>query len=414
MSLTLKQSAHGKMRQAPQIIKGWEGFMTTFYLKAEEIFSETGIVHNGCLKIEDGRIAAVGCQPAPDARVIDLGNHRIVPGFVDLHIHGCSGCDVMDATNESLNTISTSIARTGVTGFLATTVTDTWERNLAALANVRHTIEQGVSGAELLGSYSEAIFFTNDFKGAHDDSYFLSPTTERLDEMLAAADGTLKSLALAPELEGAIEATRYLSQKGINVMVGHTGASYEQCQKAFEAGAIGGVHIFNQMRGLHHREPGTVGAVLHHQGIYAEMIADLVHVNPIVMELVYRLKGEKKIALVTDCMCAGGLQDGDYQLGQLKVTVQDGVARTGSGALAGSTLTLDKAIANMINEAGVAPLAAVHMASLTPATLLGMQESIGSIKTGKRANLTVTNKQFEVQMTFVDGNRVYSRIQKDV
>ena len=382
--------------------------MTTFFLRAEEIFTEEGIITDSHLRIENGKIADIGCQPEPDAEVFDLGDHRIVPGFIDLHIHGSSGCDVMDATHESLNTISNTIARTGVTGFLATTVTDTWERNLAALSNVRESMQQGVEGAELLGSYSEAIFFTNDFKGAHDGSYFLLPTRERLDEMLSVAGDTMKSLALAPELEGAIEATRYLTEKGINVMIGHTGASHEQCRKAFEAGAIGGVHLFNQMLGLHHREPGTVGAVLHDQNIYAELIADLVHVHPVVMELVYRLKGQDKLALVTDCMCAGGLQNGEYQLGRLKVIVKDGIARTESGLLAGSTLTLDKAVANMVNEAGVDPLSAVHMASLTPATLLGMQDSIGSIKVGKRANLAVMNRDYEIKMTLVDGNRIYS------
>lgn len=383
--------------------------MTTFYLKAEEIFTEDGIIKDSYIKIEKGKITKIDCQPEANADIRDFGDNRIAPGFIDLHIHGSAGCDVMDATHNAINTMSTTIAKSGVTGFLATTVTDTWERNLAALRNVRQCMNQGVDGAEVLGSYSEAIFFTNDFKGAHEGSYFLQPTLERLDEMLAAAEGSLKTLALAPELDGAIQAIRYLTDKGVNVMIGHTGATYEQCSAAFTAGAVGGVHIFNQMLALHHREPGTVGAVLHNQNAFAEMIADCVHINPIVMELVYRLKGANKIALITDCMCAGGLQDGEYQLGLLKVQVKDGVVRTESGALAGSTLTLDRAVANMIEQVNVPPLEAVHMASLTPATLLGIEHEVGSIKQGKRANLSIINKEHQVLKTFVDGQEIFSR-----
>ena len=381
----------------------------SFFIKAQEIFTEQEIVQDQYLKVSDGRIAAIGEVPGSGEEVLDLGDCRVVPGFIDLHIHGSGGCDVMDGTHEALNTISKTIAANGVVGFLGTTVTDTWERNLAALKNVRNAMEQGVDGARLLGSYSEAIFFTKDFKGAHEGSYFRQPAREKLDEMLEAADGTLKALALAPELDGALDAIRYLTGKGVRVTVGHTGATYEQCTEAFKAGAVGGVHIFNQMLGLHHREPGTVGAVLHNRDIYAELIADGVHVDPVIMDLVYRLKGTEKTALITDCMCAGGLSDGEYQLGLLKVQVRDGVVRTESGSLAGSTLSLNRAVANMIELANVDPLSAVHMASLTPATILGLQDELGSIREGKSASLAVLDKNHEVVMTFVDGHQIFTK-----
>lgn len=383
--------------------------MTTFYLKAQEVFTEESILRDTYLKISDGRIAGIGEEPEADAEVMDLGDSRILPGFIDLHIHGSGGFDVMNATHEAINTISKTIAANGVVGFLATTVTDTWEKNLAALSNVKACIEQGVEGAEVLGSFSEAIFFSERFKGAHEGSFFLEPTQERLDEMLEASGGTLRTLALAPEIEGGMEAIRYLTDKGVKVMLGHTGATYEKCKEAFEAGAVGGVHIFNQMLGLHHRQPGTAGAVLHHRDIYAELIADGVHVDPVVMDLVYRLKGADKTALITDCMCAGGLSDGEYELGLLTVHVKDGVARTESGALAGSTLTLNRAVANMIEKVDVDPLDAVHMASLTPASLLGLQDELGSIKVGKRASFSVMDTEHEVLMTFIDGRQVYSK-----
>ncbi len=382
--------------------------MSSFYLKASEIFTEEKIIHDTYLKVSDGLIASIGEQPGNDDEVMDLGDCKIVPGFIDLHIHGSGGFDVMDASHEALNTISKTIAANGVTGFLGTTVTSTWEATLAAFNNISECCKTGLDGAELLGGYSEGLFFSERFKGAHAAEYFLAPTRERLDAMIEAAGGNLKALAIAPELDGAIDAIRYLTDKGIKVMVGHTGATYEQSKAAFEAGAVGGVHIFNQMLGLHHRQPGTVGAVLQNCDVVAELIADGVHVDPVVMDLVYRLKGADKTALITDCMCAGGLSDGEYELGLLTVTVKDGVARTHTGALAGSTLTLNKAVANMIELVGVEPFDAIHMASLTPATLLGIDNTLGSIRVGKRANITCLTPSFEVKSTLINGQSVYT------
>ncbi|WP_263078011.1 N-acetylglucosamine-6-phosphate deacetylase [Endozoicomonas sp. Mp262] len=383
--------------------------MSSFYLKASEIFTEEKIIHDSYLKVADGLIASIGEQPGENDKVMDLGDCKIMPGFIDLHIHGSGGFDVMDGSYEALNTISKTIAANGVTGFLGTTVTSTWEATLAAFNTINECCKTGLEGAELLGGYSEGLFFSERFKGAHAAEYFLAPTRERLDAMIDAAGGNLKMLAIAPELDGALDAIRYLTDKGIRVTVGHTGATYQQSKAAFEAGAVGGVHIFNQMLGLHHRQPGTVGAVLQNRDVVAELIADGVHVDPVVMDLVYRLKGADKTALITDCMCAGGLSDGEYELGLLTVTVKEGVARTHTGALAGSTLTLNKAVANMIQLVGVNPLDAVHMASLTPATLLGIENKAGSIKKQKCANLAVIDNSYNAVMTLIDGEIVYRK-----
>ncbi|MDP0589880.1 MAG: N-acetylglucosamine-6-phosphate deacetylase [Candidatus Endonucleobacter bathymodioli] len=381
--------------------------MADFYLKAKEIFTEDKIIHNAFMGISNGLIVSIGDRPGRNDNVVDLGDGKIVPGFIDIHIHGSGGFDVMDASYEALNTISTAIAANGVTGFLGTTVTSSWDATICALKNIHECFSIGLKGAELLGAYSEGLFFSDQFKGAHASEYFLAPTQDRLDAMLGATGGKLKVLAIAPELEGAIDAIRYLTKKGIKVMVGHTGATYQQSKAAFDAGAVGGVHIFNQMLALHHRQPGTVGAILHNRDTFAELIADGVHVDPVIMDLVYRLKGVDKTALITDCICAAGLGDGVYKLGLLAVTVTNGVARTHTGALAGSTLVLNKAVANMIKLVGACELDAVHMASLTPATLLGLDKETGSIKENKRANLAVLNDNYDVSMTFVDGNVVY-------
>ena len=383
--------------------------MNMFFLKASEIFTEDSIKSDSYLKISGDKIISIGEKPEDQDSVIDLSSYRVVPGFIDLHIHGSGGHDVMDATYEALDAISATIAANGVTGFLGTTVTSTWDATLQAFENIKTACQKGLSGAELLGGYSEGLFFSERFKGAHAAEYFLEPTIERLDTMMKAAGGQLKLLAIAPELKGAIDAIQYLSQRRVKVMVGHTGATYEQTRQAFAAGAVGGVHIFNQMSGIHHRQPGAAGAVLHDKSIVAELIADGVHVDPIVMDLIYRLKGANKTALITDCICAGGLPDGKYNLGLIAVTVEKGVARTHTGALAGSTLSLNKAVANMINLVGVSPLDAVHMASLTPATLLDINHKVGSIKEGKYANLAVLDEHYNVVMTFVRGQTVYSK-----
>ena len=384
--------------------------MSSFFLKANEIYTEEKIIFDTYLQVSDGKIVSIDKLPANDDQVIDLGDCKLMPGFIDLHIHGSGGYDVMDASITALDTISQTIAANGVTGFLGTTVTSTWDATLAAFENINACYKKGLTGAELLGGYSEGLFFSERFKGAHAAEFFLEPTRERLDAMIKAAGDNLRLLAIAPELDGAIDAIQYLTSKGIKVMVGHTGATYEQARQAFKAGAVGGVHIFNQMLGLHHRQPGTAGAVLHNRDVVAELIADGVHVDPIVMDLVYRLKGADKTALITDCICAGGLSDGEYELGLLTVTVNDGIARTHTGALAGSTLSLNKAVANMIKLVGTPPLDAAHMASLTPATLLGINEQVGSIKTGKRANFAVLDKQHNVVMTLIDGKVVYQQV----
>jgi len=192
-------------------------------------------------------------------------------------------------------------------------------------------------------------------------------------------------------------------------MLGHTNADHQQTCDALHAGACGGVHVFNGMKGIHHRDPGTAGAVLLDKDAYVEVIADGIHLHPAILEMIYRLKGSNKMGLISDCIVAGGLSDGIYRLGMLDVNVVDGVARTESGSLAGSTLTLEKAILNLITMAKIPPLEAVHMASLIPAEFLGVEASLGSIAVGKRACLTVVDNDYQVQATLVDGQLVYSK-----
>lgn len=384
----------------------------SYYLKASQIFAEHDIIEHNYLLVEQGKIAAVDTEPKPDIVIFDLGNSKILPGFLDLHIHGREGCDVMDAKPESIETISRSLAKHGVVGFLATTVTSTWQNTLDAFRCIGNAYHNQPTGALVLGAYNEGLFFTKDHKGAHDEQYFLPLTKENIDAIIDASLGSLKVVALAPELENSESIIPYLKNKGIHTMLGHTSANYEQTCSALHAGACGGVHVFNGMKGIHHRDPGCAGAVLLEQDAYVEVIADGIHLHPGILQMIYRLKGAEKMGLISDCIVAGGLNDGKYRLGMLDVHVNQGVARTETGSLAGSTLTLEKAIENLITLADIPELDAVHTASLRPAEFLGVDDELGSIALGKRACLAIVDDNYQVKTTIIDGKLVFGQLQQ--
>jgi N-acetylglucosamine-6-phosphate deacetylase len=379
----------------------------SYYLKAKRIFTEHKINVDHYLLIKNGIIEDITVTPKDNVNVIDLGETNLFPGMIDMHIHGREGCDVMDAKMSSMETMSISLAKHGVTGFLGTTVTANWQTTIDAFSVIGEAANSKMPGAEVLGAYNEGLFFTETHKGAHNEKFFLPLTKERIDAIFKASQGTLKVMALAPEFQDSTEVIGYLSSLGIKVMLGHTNATYQQSVDAFEAGASGGVHVFNGMSGIHHRDPGCAGAVLMNKDAIAEVIADGVHLHPTIMQLIYQLKGPKKMALISDCINAGGFTDGKYRLGELDVFVKDGIARTESGSLAGSTLTLDISIKNLVELTKIPLIEAIHMASLVPAKHLGLDKTLGSIAVNKRACLTVINDDFGVQATFIDGEPVY-------
>jgi N-acetylgalactosamine-6-phosphate deacetylase len=379
-----------------------------YYLHASSVFTEEKIEKDHYVLVQNEKIGELTNTPQVGIDIIELGNNRLLPGLLDLHIHGREGADVMDARRQSIETISMSLAKHGVVGFLATTVTSTWENTLAAFTSIGEAYLNQPAGAQVLGAYNEGLFFTKDHKGAHDEKYFLALSLENLDAIIEASNGALKIVALAPELENSNEIIRYLKSKNILTMLGHTNADYAQTCDALDAGACGGVHVFNGMRGIHHREPGCASAVLLNEQSYVEVIADGVHLHPAIINLIYRLKGKNKIGLISDCIVAGGLTDGLYKLGMLDVKVKDGIAKTLSGSLAGSTLTLEVAIKNLVSMTEVDILSAVHMASLAPARLIGLENELGSIAINKRACFTVIDDDFHVLATYIDGKLIYS------
>ena len=379
-----------------------------YCISAATIVGEDKNYEKSTLLIEGGKIGTITSGTIDEYRHIELTDSTIVPGLIDLHIHGREGCDVMDGKISSLKTISNSIAKYGVTGFLATTVTSSWAETLTAMDIIGQATKTRMPGAVVLGGYSEGLFFTNDHKGAHDEQFFLVLNVERVDALIDAAHGALRVIALAPEVENAIDVIRHITGRGVKVMLGHTNATYSETVEAINAGASGGVHVFNGMRGIHHREPGCTGAVLL-EDCKVEVIADGIHLHPAILKMILKLKALEDVNLISDCINAGGMPDGLYKLGKLQVNVANGIARTKSGSLAGSTLTLKKAVENMVRLADVNFREAVHMASFSPAKFLEIDDKKGSIKQGKDADLCILGADGEVEMTIIAGEVVYHK-----
>ncbi|MEI2562686.1 N-acetylglucosamine-6-phosphate deacetylase [Vibrio metoecus] len=359
---------------------------------------------------DTGVITAIEAYDAQrHAGAVNLGQVDLLPGLLDSHVHGSKGCDVMDATHESLNTLSLYFASLGVTAFVATTVTAPVAKIRAALTQVAKSKQEGVAGAEILGAYLEGPYFTEKNKGAHPTQWFRELALEELDDWISYSDNQLLKVALAPEKSGALEAIRYLDAHGVKVMLGHSDASYEQVQLALDAGAKGIVHCYNGMRGLHHRDPGVVGAGLLHPECYVEMIADGHHVHPAAIEVAHRCCCSR-MTLITDAMCATGMPDGQYTLGEYQVEMQQGVVTTQSGGLAGSTLTLLDGVKNIQRWLNLPVEQAWLMASLTPATSLGIQHQLGTLEVGKYASMVAISSDFSIEKTWVKGRLVFDAV----
>ncbi|HAS6408899.1 TPA: N-acetylglucosamine-6-phosphate deacetylase [Vibrio vulnificus] len=381
------------------------------HYRAQRILHGDHWLQDAVLSVDSqGNISAIAAyDPQQHRTVTDLGAVSLMPGLIDSHVHGSQGCDVMDATHASLNTMSRCFASLGVTAFVATTVTAPVAKIRAALAQVAKSKQQGVEGAEILGAYLEGPYFTEKNKGAHPTQWFRELAVEELDNWISYSDNQLLKVALAPEKEGALAAIRYLANQGISVMLGHTDASYQQVKLALDAGAKGVVHCYNGMRGLHHRDPGVVGAGLLHPECYVEMIADGHHVHPAAIEVAHRCCGSR-MTLITDAMCATGMPDGQYTLGEYQVEMKQGVVTTQEGGLAGSTLTLIEGVKNIQRWLNLPFEQAWLMASHTPAKSLGIQHQLGTLEVGKRASMVALGSDFSIDKTWVNGRLVFDAV----
>jgi len=376
--------------------------MTT-YIQADQFFYPHGIRKGGYLEIVDGKFGKHVDQLPEGATVLDYTGYSIAPGLVDTHIHGFGGVDVMDNNIEgTLHTMSEGLLSTGVTSFLPTTLTSSYEQLLAVTENIGARYQEA-SGAKIRGIYFEGPYFTEKYKGAQNPAYMKDPRMDEFRAWQKAANGLLNKIALAPEREGVEDFVRTVTGEGVTVALGHSNATFDEAKKAVDAGASVWVHAYNGMRGL---TLGMVGAMYQLPHTYAELICDGHHVDPKACDILLKQKGVENIALITDCMTAGGLEDGDYMLGEFPVVVENGTARLKStGNLAGSILKLKDGLKNVV-EWGIAnPHEAVMMASLNPAKSVHIDDVCGQIREGYDADFIVLDKDLELVATFLDGQK---------
>ena len=379
-----------------------------------KIITPLKVIENGMVIVNnDGMIEYIG-EEKKAADLVSYNNiykgEYIVPGFIDIHCHGGNGYDTMDSTYKALKGISKFKAKNGCTGFLTTTTTSSVIETAKALNNVKGYKEQSPEeGAEILGVHLEGPFINAKQKGAQREDLIMPLSTEIMKKFIKESGGLIKIVTYAPELDIDFKFTSFLNSRGIIPSIGHSFADYETIISAIRFGLKSSSHIFNQMKGIHHREPGAVGAILTEENLFAEIIADCIHVHPAIVNLLVKAKGVDKIIIITDAMRAAGLQDGIYDLGGLKVLVKKGEARLESGSLAGSTLMMNKAVQSMIEKMSISIEKSVRMASLNPAQLLGLDKNRGSLTTGKRADIAVLDNNFNVIYTIRKGKVIYSK-----
>ncbi|EMB54498.1 N-acetylglucosamine-6-phosphate deacetylase [Streptococcus mutans] len=380
--------------------------MTT-YIKANKFYYPYETKLGGYLELVDDSFGKWLSTVPEGAQVLDYSGYEIAPGFVDTHIHGFAGADVMDNKEESLATMSRELLSAGVTSFLPTGLTASFE-TLNKVCQTTAKFAGKETGARIQGLFFEGPYFTEKYKGAQNPSYMRNPSTSELDQWLASSKGLLKKIALAPEREGTAEFISYACKRGVVVALGHSDATYQEAVEAVEAGASVWVHAYNGMRGLNHREPGMVGAVYNIPNTYAELICDGYHVHICVCDILLHQKRPDHVVLITDCMSAGGQPDGDYMLGEYPVTVENGTARLKSnGALAGSILQLKDGVKNIVDWGLVSKADAIMMASLIPAISVGIDDVCGQIKEGHLADFIVLDKEMNLRATYLAGKKVY-------
>lgn len=374
-----------------------------YYIKSKNIFLENEIF-SGYVEIENGKITNLFREDEnidKNAEIVDYSDKIVAPGYFDTHIHGYGGDDIMDATRDGLINISKGIVQNGVTSFLATTLTDTQEKLNKACENVEK-YKKDCDGAKIQGIFLEGPFFTTEYKGAQNPSYMSNPSLDELMTWKKLSGGLVNKIAIAPERGGSLDFIKGAVANGVKVALGHSNATYEQAMDAVRYGANIFVHTYNGMSPLHHRKPGMVGAALVSDA-FCEIICDGHHVHQGAIKLVVKTKTPHKTMLITDCMRAGGMPDGDYTLGDFDVVVKEGTARLHSGSLAGSVLKLYESVKNLVDWNIATPLEAVHMASLIPAKSLGLDDTIGSIAIGKCADINILNNDMTIHAVYIDG-----------
>jgi N-acetylglucosamine-6-phosphate deacetylase len=359
----------------------------------------------------DGNVANI------EAGEPNASDSTLTAAFFDIHVHGAAGHDVMEGTSRALDSVGDFLATKGVAHYLATTVTAPVERTLRALEGIAKAIDtakqSAATGAQPVGIHLEGPFISHAKRGVHPPADIQPPSVPLFQRMQQAAGGHIRLITIAPEIPGALELIEYAITTGTQVSIGHSDATAEQARAAIAVGARSATHTFNAMRRLDHREPGIAAVVLDADSLYAELICDGIHVAPEFVRLWLRSKGDDRAILMTDGMSATGMPDGDYMLGEFAVTVRDGKCvsagdlANGVETLAGSVLTMDRAVANLQHYTGASLTTAVRLASRNPARMLGLDQ-LGAVAVGQPANFNVFSADGTLQRTILHGRAVES------
>ena len=389
--------------------------MSTYWIHADKFFLPAAVMTGGYLPVTDGRFGMWQSErPEGDVQVEDLSGTWVTPGMVDTHIHGFYGHATTDVDADGLCAASAELARRGTTSWLPTTFTDDPERigqQCAAIAEAADERGPEFLGARIQGIYLEGPFFTTKHVGAQNPAYLIDPSVEVFDSWQEKAEGRIVKSALAAEKPGAKEYIAALDAKGVKTAIGHSDATYDETVAAVNAGASMFVHTYNGMRGLHHRDPGIVGAAMATPETYAEIICDGKHVQPAAIKALVDAKGWQHMVLITDCLACGGLPEGNYTSGGMDVVMKGGLCYLRNedgttGSIAGSVLTLAKGVKNMVDWNIVTAEQAVRMATEIPARSAGIEDRCGSIKPGRAADFCAFKPDMTLAATYVGGMKV--------
>jgi N-acetylglucosamine-6-phosphate deacetylase len=377
---------------------------------ADRLWDGTSLHQHPLILIEDGKIDSIASRETTQlpagAHVLDYPGATLGPAFFDVHIHGAAGHDVMEATSQALDTMGTFLASRGTSAYLATTVTAPLDATLRALDGLANEIAKlpEPGRARPLGIHLEGPFLSHQKRGVQPAEHLLAPSIATFDRLVDAAHGHVRLMTIAPELPGAAELTAHATSRGVRVAVGHSNATAAETRATIAAGAVGATHTFNAMRPLDHREPGILGVVLTDDYLFSELICDGIHTDPEIVRLWWRAKGPERSILVTDAMAAAGMPDGEYQLGGFPVQVKEGRA-TARGVLAGSVLTLDRALANFVKFTGASTEQALRLLSSNPAAMTGLAHRAGSLAPGKSANLVAIDATGKLVSSIIGGRQ---------
>jgi N-acetylglucosamine-6-phosphate deacetylase len=364
------------------------------------------LILNPVILVEDGVITQMGSRDSiaiVSGKQLNFPSGMLVPAFFDIHIHGSAGSDVMEGTQEAFATVGKFLAQHGVGAYLPTTVTAAIDVTLKSLEGMSIQISRETDSAKPLGIHIEGPFLSPHKKGAHPAHLLQTPSVELFDRMWQAAQGKIRLMTIAPEMPNALDLIRHAIELGVRVSLGHSNADTAAAQAGIRAGAVSATHTYNAMRQFDHRDPGLLGEVLSNDELFAELICDGLHVHPDAVRVYWKAKGADRAMLITDAMSAAGMPDGNYKLGELDVRVVNGRCVIGEDTLAGSTLTLDQAVANFARFTGASINEVSKLVSRNPARMAGVETQTGSLAVGRRADITVLSPKNEVVETILGG-----------